>query len=475
MANFLRNRLIAARTSIRQDLRVATSPSTWGKLSYRTIGQLFLTTLVMAGFATAISLVQFPQDVRQRAAGEVSGQEDGYCIVGYYTPHNYPLNNSAQGYITKDALSVGFTQAAAHIPADRKHLVFFNSPLQPGNLNTVDILFVDDFFAGFIGPKNAATSNLAWTPTPSEMQLIIDEWVDGMSVVVAGDNMPYHEGGIPESSAVMASILTSGYASETVYPSFGQVLYYNLVSEPKSAVTVSPIQQQVTPSPAIPYFPSFWIDTRSGLNTPGHIQIVQPQYGRCLATVPSVNPSIGNICIVATIFPNLENSGNGFVVVDANAGTAIKTNDNVKRLIQSLADCAPPEPTNTPTNTPVPTSTPTSTPPPTPTNTPPAPTATPTTPLGLTCNGVSVSYGLTGEPSRPPRVGEDIRLTCGNITSAERYEFRILRDNLVLANIAPSAAGSSISAPFTIPSAGNYRGQCRGCTGASAATCQGWE
>ncbi|MEO8581520.1 MAG: hypothetical protein ABI425_02955 [Patescibacteria group bacterium] len=105
----------------------------------------------------------------------------------------------------------------------------------------------------------------------------------------------------------------------------------------------------------------------------------------------------------------------------------------------------------------------------------PTPTSTPTTAIGPTCNGIKVSYGNSNEPTRPVRIGDNLTFTCGTLSSAARYEFRLFLNGVFLQNINPISTSASISQPFPIAQSGNYSAQCRMCTDSTATSCQSWE
>ncbi|MBP9700055.1 hypothetical protein KBD71_02115 [Candidatus Woesebacteria bacterium] len=122
--------------------------------------------------------------------------------------------------------------------------------------------------------------------------------------------------------------------------------------------------------------------------------------------------------------------------------------------------CAPATPVPTPVPTPTPTPTPTATPTATPT-----PTPTPTgTPLAAVCMSITKDI-------QAPKLGNQVRFTCGTATNATRYEFR-WKVGSTVTELNPISSGSNISVPLTITTAGVYKAQCRPCVGNS---CTEWE
>jgi hypothetical protein len=108
----------------------------------------------------------------------------------------------------------------------------------------------------------------------------------------------------------------------------------------------------------------------------------------------------------------------------------------------------------------------------------PAPSPTPPT-----------SPGVSPSPSPAPgscqsiqvdktsvKKGDKIHFTCGQVATATRYQFRVKMPSggfqTVLA--ASGSANKNISEDFTITESGNFKAQCRICTG-TPATCQAWE
>lgn len=124
--------------------------------------------------------------------------------------------------------------------------------------------------------------------------------------------------------------------------------------------------------------------------------------------------------------------------------------------------CAPATPVPTPVPTPTPTPTPTATPVLTPT---PTPTPTPTgTPLAAVCMSITKDV-------QTPKLGDQVRFTCGTATNATRYEFRWKMDSAT-SGLNPISATSNISMPLTITTSGVYKVQCRPCVGNA---CTEWE
>lgn len=116
------------------------------------------------------------------------------------------------------------------------------------------------------------------------------------------------------------------------------------------------------------------------------------------------------------------------------------------------------------------------TPPP---STPPGETPHPTTPPGPVCLNIAMS-------SRNPVKGNPVTFTCGQVANINHYEFRVKLPDGTIQNVpvdqpkfillnGDNAGVPNISMPFSILQTGQYKAQCRICTGVNASTCQEYE
>ncbi len=71
-----------------------------------------------------------------------------------------------------------------------------------------------------------------------------------------------------------------------------------------------------------------------------------------------------------------------------------------------------------------------------------------------------------------PTLGDSVSLTCGTVSLAQRYIFRVVQPDGTISNL--TATGPT-SAAFTISQAGPYAAQCQICTGAADSTCLPYE
>ncbi len=71
-----------------------------------------------------------------------------------------------------------------------------------------------------------------------------------------------------------------------------------------------------------------------------------------------------------------------------------------------------------------------------------------------------------------PKLGDQVRFTCGAVATATSYEFRYKIDEGTVQVLNTISTTSNISTPITIISGGRYRVQCRPCVGNS---CTAWE
>ena len=68
----------------------------------------------------------------------------------------------------------------------------------------------------------------------------------------------------------------------------------------------------------------------------------------------------------------------------------------------------------------------------------------------------------------PPYVGDSVTFTCGQVSQATSYEFRVI----VNGNITAVPATGRTSVPYTVNSTEEHFAQCRICVGNA---CQEWE
>jgi hypothetical protein len=88
--------------------------------------------------------------------------------------------------------------------------------------------------------------------------------------------------------------------------------------------------------------------------------------------------------------------------------------------------------------------------------------------LSIKLNNVSNPTAGTADP----KIGENITLTCGEVSGAQRYIFLITEPDGELAT--PSATGR-VSAQYTITKTGKHYAQCQICTGAASTSCLPFE
>jgi hypothetical protein len=69
-------------------------------------------------------------------------------------------------------------------------------------------------------------------------------------------------------------------------------------------------------------------------------------------------------------------------------------------------------------------------------------------------------------------LGDQTTFTCGEVTGAVSYVFRVMDPNGIISNL--NATGQ-ISAPYLINQSGTYFAQCQICTGSTQASCHDWE
>jgi len=103
------------------------------------------------------------------------------------------------------------------------------------------------------------------------------------------------------------------------------------------------------------------------------------------------------------------------------------------------------------------------------------PTTQPTVPPTNSPGPMCLSVGLSNvtRPNQPPIKGDAIRLTCGTVTGASGYVFRIIEPDQTLIDLQATGA---ISSNFIITKSGTHFAQCQFCTGTgSAQDCREFE
>lgn len=92
---------------------------------------------------------------------------------------------------------------------------------------------------------------------------------------------------------------------------------------------------------------------------------------------------------------------------------------------------------------------------------------TPST-AGPVCLNLSIS-------KQNPIKGDTVTFTCGQVTGATKYEFRVKLPSGEIRNIQAAASGSNVSRSFTVNGSGAHTAQCRICTGTDGSNCQAYE
>jgi len=141
-------------------------------------------------------------------------------------------------------------------------------------------------------------------------------------------------------------------------------------------------------------------------------------------------------------------SDNGWWVI----GMADSCNDLCGEANIDCTDCPP--------SSPRPSTPPPSSPSPTP-NVSPSPTPSP----GPQCLNITMNNPAA-------ELGDQTTFTCGEVTGAVSYVFRVMDPNGIISNL--NATGQ-ISAPYLINQSGTYFAQCQICTGSTQASCHDWE
>lgn len=155
-----------------------------------------------------------------------------------------------------------------------------------------------------------------------------------------------------------------------------------------------------------------------------------PQYQYCLPKTPNNGYSLLRCTqIVAESLVKPDGTQTGLTAADV------------------AAACATPVPTPTPTATPVPT---------------PTPTAPP-----LVCLNVTKDIAA-------PKVGDQVRFTCGTVQGATSYEFRYKVVGTATEGTLQSSGTPNLSAPLAISAGGKYRVQCRPCVGNACTEWEAW-
>ena len=95
----------------------------------------------------------------------------------------------------------------------------------------------------------------------------------------------------------------------------------------------------------------------------------------------------------------------------------------------------------------------------------PSPSSSPSTPPGPQCLSITMN-------NPEVELGGQTTFTCGAVTGADHYIFRIMSPDGIISSLG---ATGQVSAPYSISQFGTYFAQCQICTGSSESTCQTWE
>lgn len=89
---------------------------------------------------------------------------------------------------------------------------------------------------------------------------------------------------------------------------------------------------------------------------------------------------------------------------------------------------------------------------------------------------ISIAMNNVSNPTAPatadPKLGDNVTFTCGQVSAAERYIFKVIDPAGQTTNLV---ATGRVSAQFTITQSGKYFAQCQICTGSADSTCLPWE
>ncbi len=95
--------------------------------------------------------------------------------------------------------------------------------------------------------------------------------------------------------------------------------------------------------------------------------------------------------------------------------------------------------------------------------------------VGPLCSSLTVN-NISNPTATSYEVGQQVTLTCGQVSGVNRYVFRMFRPGGVApVSINASATQANSSVPITLDIAGGYTAQCQICTGESADSCLPWE
>ncbi|KXK26877.1 MAG: hypothetical protein TR69_WS6001000900 [candidate division WS6 bacterium OLB20] len=405
------------------------------------IGILFALTVVVGAGAVYIGItLQQQPDTTPEDTSAAPGDlrwEDGVCNIGIVTTHTDVIANNYAGYgVSREALqpyldagyvdnvrTIDGRSAAATDFSDLDILFAVDGNLTnlPANLSPSD---PGQFADQYTYPPNHYIRSTA--PSQELSTNIINNWADGMSLVITGDNGVFTSPGTRGRGPGDFANGFSGPLANTVSSLIGNPYEYIVESQTQAwlhvysgtfgladnnAINNSNIRfaANVTGNPVLEgaqhWFDDPWIlrselgpaepvgpEPFRGLGTPGNIQFngagtigascvtSRPLYDFC--QVPNPDGS-GEMCQVINhcllVFapgsetvgiPNVGGTSRGFLVVDPNGG--IPTQTSLPNMITALPDCNPsdtptPTPTSTPSSTPVNTPSPTTTPSPTPT------------------------------------------------------------------------------------------------------------
>lgn len=103
----------------------------------------------------------------------------------------------------------------------------------------------------------------------------------------------------------------------------------------------------------------------------------------------------------------------------------------------------------------------------------PPPSTPPASTPPLACLNITVLNKTTNTPvtTTAPQLGQVLQLTCGQVTGAASYVFRVVEGDGTIVNLQASTAGGRISQDYTVRKTGRLTAQCQVCSGPSGTSC----
>lgn len=294
-----------------------------------------------------------------------SGRVDGNCVVGYYSNHYDIQQNPNAGSITRTGARQVFDEATENIlSGDKEFRDFTQTPIAAdgSNLQDVDFLIIPDSNLGH-EPAPTGCGIKSCLPEVPLIENIKQNFYTNMNIVLLADNgrdFNTNSGDYAAGTvAPIANYIFNGTTSDRNLTGSEELVYY--YTDQNTFGWLPQTQSFLNrSSESYPIYLNPHDITFVGLSSPGIVKVNPTTtsnmvcYFRTQTYEPFVGTQNGDVsrprlgtgnptCTLTHVAPSTSTLGtNGFLVLDSNFGMAVRTHDNLRKMMQFADDCANP-------------------------------------------------------------------------------------------------------------------------------------